>query len=60
MPEDKQSMLLTVALENLFQYRYIMTYQISIFLIFDDGKVILFSNLKNFTLFLQSDEYSVL
>lgn len=60
MPDDKQSMLLTVALENLFQYRYIMTYQISIFLIFDDGKVILFSNLKNFTLFLQSDEYSVL
>lgn len=60
MPEDKQSMLLTVALENLFQYRYIMTYQISIFLIFDDGKVILFSNLKNFTLFLQSDELSVL
>lgn len=60
MPEDKQSMLLTVVLENLFQYRYIMTYQISIFLIFDDGKVILFSNLKNFTLFLQSDEYSVL
>lgn len=60
MPEDKQSMLLTVALENLFQYRYIMTYQISIFFIFDDGKVILFSNLKNFTLFLQSDEYSVL
>lgn len=60
MLEDKQSMLLTVALENLFQYRYIMTYQISIFLIFDDGKVILFSNLKNFTLFLQSDEYSVL
>lgn len=60
MPEDKQSMVLTVALENLFQYRYIMTYQISIFLIFDDGKVILFSNLKNFTLFLQSDEYSVL